>query len=201
MSEFPTCNRSMLSTDGTVIRKRAVLRTFRTVVTPDQRAAIEIRMQAFNQDLLREDELGMVLRAHLHIERELVLFIKARLAPASVFDTLELDYDHTIKLAIALGLDPIYRPALRFVGTLRNRFAHQLGITILTDDARNFHQALDPYARQVAADRYRETNEKLRRPGRPGDIGALAPSERIILYFVTLWSAIAVANVNTAHIG
>ena len=163
-------------------------------MTPEERAAIDERRTAFNKSLLGEDELGMVIRGHVHIEHELEGFIRARLTKPKELDQLKLDFSGRVKLAIALGLDERFRPALNFVGGLRNRFAHQLDIAIRSEDARDFYKALDEEAKEIAATQYKATHAKFKIPGRPGDMGQPDPRDRCTLFFVVLWSAVAVAG-------
>lgn len=47
-----------------------------------------------------------------------------------------------VKLAVALGLDPSFEPALNFAGSLRNQFARSVEARIGKQEAVNFEKAL-----------------------------------------------------------
>lgn len=161
---------------------------------PAARLGIDDRMNAFHVALLGEDELGVVVRAHIYVEHELTAFIRARMSPPEAVDALKLDFDGRVKLAIALGLPADFKPALRFLGSLRNRFAHQLDTAIAKQDADNFRNALGA-DKVIAVDAYRATQAKFRSNDMAVPISDRDPRDRVVLYLITLWSGIAVAAV------
>jgi hypothetical protein len=162
--------------------------------TPAERLGIAKAQDAFNKALLGEDDLGMVVRAQIHIENQLIEFIRATLSPASALDALDLDYAGRVKLALALGLPPTFKPALTFVGNLRNKFAHRLDAEISAQEALNFENALGS-EKQVHDRSYAATRKKLSLTDKPTAVSQLDPKDRILLCFVTLWSGVAVAVV------
>ncbi|MBW8726090.1 MAG: hypothetical protein JF625_13160 [Inquilinus limosus] len=159
---------------------------------PDPKAtALSARQESFNKSLLGEDELGAVIRGHIHIEHELIEFIRARLSPPEALEALDLDYEGRIKLAIGLGLDKSLRPALRAVGALRNKFAHRLGTEIVADDATKIFDSLDAQAKEVVNFGYQRTRKILPQEKKPSNYKSLSPRDQCILYFVVIWAAIA----------
>jgi hypothetical protein len=64
--------------------------------------------------------LPMVLRAHLHIEEELIAFIRAQGHPEKAIPS---GYARLVELALTLGLPEEFRNQLVVLGRLRNRFA------------------------------------------------------------------------------
>lgn len=100
--------------------------------------ALSDRQEDLQKVLLGQDELGMVIRAHINIENELIGFIRSRMSPPGALDALELDYIGRIKLAGGLGMNKDLRKALAAVGVLRNKFAHRLGAKIEADDAKKY---------------------------------------------------------------
>ncbi|WP_454655083.1 hypothetical protein [Bosea beijingensis] len=161
-------------------------------MTPAERLGIEAEQEAFNKALLGEDDLGVVVRAQIHIENQLIEFIRATMSPASAVDALDLDYAGRVKLALALGLSPTFKPALTFVGGLRNRFAHRLDTHISAQEALNFQNALGP-EKQIRDRSYAATRKKLALIDKPIAVSRLDPKDRILLCFVTLWGGIAVS--------
>lgn len=142
--------------------------------------------------LMGADALGVVIRAHIHVEHEVIGFIKARLPEPGALGGIGLDYDGRVKLALALGLPDEFRKALSFLGTLRNKFAHRLDATIGEQEAKNFAEAMGP-GKVTAADAYRATHEKLGGSGKPVPFSNLPPMDRFILLSQTLWSGVGVA--------
>ena len=80
--------------------------------------------KAFLDALFGEDELGAVIRAHIHIESRVHELLKL-LVPYS--DMLpRLRFEQSIKLACALGLQDSSIGAIKELGNIRNKFGHQL---------------------------------------------------------------------------
>lgn len=67
---------------------------------------IEKRDAAFFEALSGEDDLGMVIRGHIHIEHELQEFIIAAAPRPSEIRLSDFDYAGKLRLALALGLEP-----------------------------------------------------------------------------------------------
>ncbi len=161
---------------------------------PAARLGIESRMAAFQDALLGEDELGVVVRGHIYVEHELNEFIRATLSPPEALDAIKLDYDGRVKLAMALGLPAHFKPALSFLGTLRNKFAHRLDAAITKQEANGFAAAMGPN-KIIAGDAYQATQAKFTSGDMAVPVNDRAPKDRFVLYLITLWSGIAVAAV------
>lgn len=158
------------------------------------RLNVEAKLEAFNHALLGDDELGAVIRGHIYIENELIAFIKARLPVPEAIKDRDIDYSMRVKLAVALGLDPDFEPALNFVGSLRNGFAHRLDARIGKQEAENFEKALGPH-RAITSASYRQAHINLGTEATAIPIKQQEPKDRIVLCFVTLWAGILI----TAH--
>ena len=81
-------------------------------------------------ELVREDNIGLVLRGHLHVERKLIAFISRQLLYPERIDWGKIDYTGKVELALSCGLEVDIRPALEHLQTLRNNFAHSLNAKI-----------------------------------------------------------------------
>lgn len=171
-----------------------------TVPNAAERLGLADQMAKFNAALLGEDPLGVVVRAHIYIEHELIGFIRARLERPELLEALKLDYDGKVKLGLALGLPEEFGPALSTVGKLRNGFAHRLEATIGEQEANNLKKALgEEY--QVALTNYAATNAKLN-PEEPSlPLSQREPMDQIIIYLLVLWSGIAVASARARGVG
>ena len=108
------------------------------------------RDRAFYEALRGEDDLGMVVRAHIHIEHELREFIRAAAPAPDQFKPSDLDFGGTVRLALILGLDAEFKTPLLHLGSLRNKFAHRLDMRISEEEAKNFWEALGPAAKRAA---------------------------------------------------
>jgi hypothetical protein len=164
------------------------------------RLGLTDRQTKLTKVLLGEDALGVIIRAHIHIEHELLEFIAARRFRPAISDARST-YSARVQLALKLGLPTQFEPALKFVGWLRNRFAHQPDATIEQRDAEDFEKALGFEAMAAVDHAYNGTRGKLAAHAWTGPIAQLAPNDRIILYFVTLWAGIAVAAAKSKGVG
>jgi hypothetical protein len=80
--------------------------------------------------LLGEDALGVVVRAHIHIEARINALLDTMVAHPSLLPHLR--YEQRVRLACALGLDDGWFKQLKLLGDLRNRFGHNIN-TELTE--------------------------------------------------------------------
>jgi hypothetical protein len=165
--------------------------------TAEQRLGIEKSKLELTEYLLAEDPLPMVIRAHLHIERELLNFIEACGHPAKAIPS---KYAHRIHLASRLGLSSEFTKQLVFLGKLRNRFAHDQNAVISKSDAETFDAAHDR-SDTVVEDAYRETLTKLEDTSRKLSVYDLEPKDQVVFHIIALWAGIAVTAVRTVEAG
>jgi hypothetical protein len=66
----------------------------------------------FNALVNQHDDLGLVVRAHLHIEHELREFIISAAPSPKHVDFTKMDFAGAVRLALVLGLDPTLQQAL-----------------------------------------------------------------------------------------
>ena len=121
------------------------IKTFSDLLSERRRKRIE----ALAEVLRAEDDLGKIVRAHIHVEHELqeVIFLAApnptQLKP---FDRME--YSEKVQLALVLGLNAELKPALNATGNLRNKFSHRLDMKIGEEEVTNLISTLTPSAKQ-----------------------------------------------------
>jgi len=101
-------------------------------------------IKSFVEALSGEDELGMVVRAHIHIEHELRQFVISAAPNPSQVKFAETDFDGTVRLALVLGLDAELKQALNAAGHLRNKFSHKLEMKLGEQEAKNLFATLTP---------------------------------------------------------
>jgi hypothetical protein len=160
----------------------------------EERQTMSERMGQLLAILGNEDDLGVVIRAHIYIEHELTEFIQARLSDPSILKPLHPTYEDKVLLAVGLGLSQDYQAALANIGKLRNGFAHELRGSLGQQEANNLRRAMAVEALDIARRSYAATREKLA-SNRPKKLEQQEPRDEIALYLVVLWSALATAAV------
>jgi hypothetical protein len=139
---------------------------------------------AFMAALFGEDELGVAVRAHIHIEARLLELLDLVVMHHKSLKKMNLDYNQRVNLAVALGLDPELAPALLALGSLRNAFAHRLDMELSESRVNNLYQALSGSDKEMVQAAYNRTKDQLRVNAPP--FGQLTPKERFILISVAL---------------
>jgi hypothetical protein len=135
-------------------------------------------------DLARQDDVGLVLRGHLHIERELVNLASAMLPFHARCDWGKLSFRAKVELAYACGLPLDVKNLLEKVGSLRNDFAHKLSARISKSAALDLYNSLSPRHRSGLKGSYKVMFGKvLSKPA------ALPPHDLLTLVLLTAHSA------------
>jgi hypothetical protein len=107
------------------------------------------KLKLLSDALRSEDDLGKMVRAHIHIEHELqdiIFFAAPNPTQLKAFENIE--YSEKVRLALILGLNSELKPPLNAIGTLRNKFSHRLDMKIGEDEAKNLIATLPPLAKQ-----------------------------------------------------
>jgi hypothetical protein len=89
--------------------------------------------------IFHEDHIGRVIKTHIHLEFLIIEYLKLSIPHYEYLKTLKLDYFGKIHLAVAMGLDKEYLSPLKFIGTLRNTFAHNLDQGLNKQTMNNFY--------------------------------------------------------------
>jgi hypothetical protein len=105
-----------------------------------------------------EDDLGIVIRAHITIERQLNELINQLVLNGEYVKKMKLDYSSTVKLAIALGLDSRFEKSLNSLGSIRNGFAHTSRPELGTGDVNNLYSALDEKEKKILNESIKANN-------------------------------------------
>lgn len=153
---------------------------------------MEISIQHFYDDLAREDDLGMILRAHLHIEHQLKEFISLFLPFSERCDWEEISYARRIDLALSCGLPEDMRTPLKKIGTIRNDFAHKLNMVIEKETVQNMYNDLSQRHRDVVKLCHKELGGK--EPLKPSQSD---PKELLQILLVSIHSAILAEILHT----
>jgi hypothetical protein len=153
----------------------------------------------FMQSLQAEDELGLVVRAHIHIESKLIELLSL-LADTKALERMELDYFQRVHLAVALGLREEHSKGLLALGTLRNAFAHRLGSSLTEARIRNLYAALSATDKTTVQGAYVRTERSLNQHGGK-KFQSLSPRDRFVLIAVALQSILLLAIREAKHRG
>ena len=111
--------------------------------------------QQFIADLLREDDVGLVLRGQLHVEHQLIELATALLPFANRCDWSKISYRAKVEFAYGCGLPADLKALLEQIGTLRNQFAHTLTASISKQPVLDIYNSLSDRIRDGLKDSYK----------------------------------------------
>ena len=115
--------------------------------------------EKFFDALIGEDDLGAVVRAHIHIETRLQLVVEAFTRHPDYLPSLR--YEQKAKLAVALGLSWRILPALMKLGHIRNSFGHRLDVTLTDDMVNELFNCLAEEDQKTIVEAYQMTQKQL----------------------------------------
>jgi hypothetical protein len=144
--------------------------------------------------LCAEDDLGKIVRAHIHIEHELQDFIYfAAPNPTQLKPFKNMEFSEKVQLALMLGLNPELKPALNATGTLRNNFSHRLEMKLGKEEAKNLVATLTPSARQRCQTLLRDTVSALPETSQLTGEGLsyFEVQSQVMAFFVQLFDEVA----------
>jgi len=146
---------------------------------------------AFIEALSGEDELGVVVRAHIHVEAILQQLLDLFVSNPKHLEKMDLDFAQRVHLAVAIGLKEEYASPLLSLGTLRNAFAHRLDTTLTEGRVNNLYDTLSGNAKTKVHAAYERTKQQMNRTG--PSFSKLGPKERFILISVVLRAVLLIA--------
>lgn len=152
----------------------------------------ELTDEQFHADLQNEDELGAVIRGHLHIEHALNELLKRQMPFFDRLDKLNLDYEVKVVLAVAIGLNSIYEQPLKGIGLIRNKYAHKPGFKISESDTNNLYKTFSADDKTIIQGAYQRTNKNLNRKNIP--FSKHKPIDQFIILAVTIRQILILAQ-------
>ena len=148
----------------------------------------------FLKDLQGEDELGRVIRAHIHIEHHLGEFLDMVIPYPRYLETIQLDYAGKVNLAGAAGLPlGLVRPLLA-LGNFRNKMAHKLGTKITKPRVQDLYKTFGRDEKRNIQQSYERTWREFR-VGQVPKLKELNPPDLFVLMAVTLRAALLAAKI------
>lgn len=151
------------------------------------------RLEGLIKAVTAEDMLGGFIRAHLHIEFELNIFIQRRL-PEGVLDMLRLEWRKKVDLAIKLGLLSDLKVPLRKVGNIRNDFAHNLGHQLTPDDVEDLMKSFSSTMKDLAQRGYAQSRKRPSHKDAPSTLHEMNPASKLQNCLLQIWAMLALIN-------
>ncbi|HVY22756.1 MAG TPA: hypothetical protein VG962_05335 [Steroidobacteraceae bacterium] len=142
----------------------------------------------FYKDLTREDDVGLVLRGHLHIEHQLIELISTLLSLPACCDWSNINYRAKIELAYGCGLHEDLISPLKQLGSIRNGFAHTLKASLSKKSILDLYNSMSPRLQDGL-----KVAHKAIGIGELTNPLSLEPRDLLILIFVNIRQAIAAA--------
>jgi hypothetical protein len=146
----------------------------------------------FQAALRGEDELGLVVRAHIYIEANLLELLTNFVGSQKHIDKMNLEYSQRVHLAIALGLKDEYESPLLTLGTLRNAFAHRPGTKLSKDRVDALYSSLSPATKEIVQNSHQSARRKMPEAKVPA-FSRLSPRDQFILIAVALRALLQMA--------
>ncbi len=138
-----------------------------------------------SDDLNGEDDLGAVIRGHIHIESSLNKLIETHFEFPEYIKKLNLEFHQKVLVAQAIGLKPQYAKSLNTLGTIRNNFAHRLETKLGKNEIESLYKAFEGNDKQIIQNAYLKTNKELKRKG-PKSLTKLEPRQQFTLIVVSI---------------
>jgi hypothetical protein len=107
-------------------------------------------VEQFLDAISREDNLGAIIRGHLHVESKLIQLIESALPEPGAIDLGRLQFPTKLELAVALGLiTEDEKRGLAALNSLRNKLAHNVHYELVEMDQRQLFNALPKTVREA----------------------------------------------------
>ncbi len=116
--------------------------------------------EAFEAALNHEDDLGAVIRVHLHIEHHVNQLLELLVPFPEDLKSVKLDYDNRVKLLSALRIKPESTKVLSALGTMRNKFAHNLNYKLDKSNVKNLYETIGSSDKEILQRVYSNLRKK-----------------------------------------
>ena len=146
----------------------------------------------FRQALQHDDELGSVVRAHLHVEHLVDKLLEHLFPNAEALGRLQLEYSDKVTLLDAFGYLSSMTNPLAAIGKLRNDFAHKLDFVLTADRMDALYELFDPEGKQIVQSSYQRTRRQMNSDA-PKKMANLSPKDRFVMYASTIRTMLVVA--------
>lgn len=144
--------------------------------------------EKFYQALAGEDDLGVVVRAQIHVESSVIEFINQKISDLKSLRRLR--FGQRTELACELGLSSELKNPLKKLGDLRNDFAHKLDTTLSQDKVDSFHNTFGEEAKIFFQTAYEATESQMLK--NTLNFSDLCPKDKFVIMAAVLKARIVV---------
>lgn len=149
--------------------------------------------EQFQHDLNREDELGKVIRAHLHIENIVDRLLEMEFKKPDVLKQLHLDYNDRVLLLQAFGYTEMLTRPLAAFGNLRNAVAHNLSSSLTEDKMQSLYNSFDSHGKEIIQNSYRRTHQQSSDSEMPRSLNKLHAPGRFLFFAISIHAMLVVS--------
>jgi hypothetical protein len=147
---------------------------------------------AFQNALNREDELGRVIRAHLHIENLVDRLLLLKFSKPEVFQKMRLEFSARVMLLEAFGYGRMLTMPLAAIGNLRNDFAHKVDFALTSERMEGLYNSFDVEGKEIIQQSYRRTRTQMPETNAPHTMKSLKPQDRFTFYAVSIHAMLVI---------
>jgi hypothetical protein len=148
----------------------------------------------FYQILLKEDDLGVVIRVHIIFEQLLNEFIDYFIPLSGKLDEVKLSYYQKIRLAVLCGLKKENINCYQTLGKIRNQFAHKPKTELTNEMVDGWHRSLSDRGKKCVQLSLDSINAKLPAENKHPAFDKLNHKDRFALIAVALRALLIAAN-------
>ncbi len=134
----------------------------------------------FQEALFGEDELGVVVRAQIHIEARVNALLEILVPFPKKLPRLR--FEQMLNLACALGLRDTSISAIKELGNIRNRFGHQLDTRLTAGMVERILEGLSVEDRETLLQGYEMTLQQIS----SSPFESLSPKDKFIIICTSL---------------
>ena len=143
--------------------------------------------EMFHEALNNEDELGSIIRVHLHVEYQINEILSKLVQNTEHLKPLNLDYNGKVNLICALGVSSEYKTVLTTLGNMRNKFAHNPFYKITKVEVNNLYKTLPSSDKDILQRNY----EKIKK-GK--EYKKLGPKDKFVLIAIIIRHIVIAIN-------
>lgn len=154
----------------------------------------------FVQARLGEDEIGVVVRAHIFVEANINQYLELVVSAPEYMRGLGLRYHQRVLLACTLGFDGKFKDALVALGEIRNNFSHKIDTQLTAQVVDSLYEKLPPFGKAAVQESYKQLRTQFADTGGQS-FESLSPRDRFVLIALNLERLVmaAVMMVRTAQ--
>ena len=149
--------------------------------------------EMFRKSLFDEDELGSVIRVHLHVEYHVNKIIEKLVPFPDDLSAINLDYNGKVNLICALGVKQEYKKLLSALGNMRNKFAHDPFYKLTKSEVNNLYKSLSAQDKDILQQAHDKTRNQVK-DDKVKPYKDLEPRDKFILIAVVIRTMVIEIN-------